>query len=375
MTTPGKSLLASFDSTQNAIKGEWELLGGQLRVDDPKMALAELPESLPRSYSLVVAFTRTAGDDSVGVVVPVGSRQCIVNLSAFGGEAHGIATVDGAIARNNTTTIRPGTLETGRRYQLDIDVSDSGGTASIRTRLNDKPFLEWSGNPEALDLLPFWKLPKTNTVGLFANSSVVFHSVTVRPSQNAESSSAKRTVVFEGRRWNIENARSAAVEKFAGRDALHIVGGETNFVPLVDETFTEGTIEVDVASSTFSGVGFHADKNLSVADLVYVRPFNSGTAKHENTIQYAMMGRPRFGWRSLREQFPGKFESGADVAVDEWFHLKVIIDKRTASVFINDGSEPVLTVNQLLGDQQTGLVGVWGWDTYISNFRVSATTK
>lgn len=388
-STQSRSLLTGFDAKQHSVKGEWEIIAGQVRMTDGKMAVAELPGSIDDNYRLIAEFTRTSGTNSIGFILPVGSRQCIVNLAVFDGEAHGIATVDGGLARDNVTTIRPGTLVNGQRYKLIVDVTVNGDSAEIRSQLNGDEFLKWSGSPASLALLKFWKLPRTNSVGLFANCSVIFHSLTVGPvvgdissldpnpkpmmsgpaaTQRPTSAADASTIEFEDYKWVTANADRVTVENYRGRSALHVVGQEAAFVPIVDANFGNGVIEVDIAGSTFSGIGFRGDDAGAVVEKVYFRPQNSGTARHANTVQYAMLGRPQFGWRALRENFPGKYEAGADMSVNEWFHLRVDIQDSRASVYVNDAKQPVLVVDELLGDQSDGTIGVWGWDSYFSNF-------
>lgn len=371
-----KSLLDDFDAATHVVKGDWELLGGQLRAIDPTMALAVLPGEIAGPYSLRVEFTRTSGDDAVGVIVPVGSRQCILNLAVFKGEAHGIAAIDGALARDNISTIRPGKLENGRRYRLDIDVAMQGENWSIDSKLDGQPFLKWTGADRSLDLLSFWKLPRTDAVGLFANADVVFHAVSLQGTPamkpaTTPSEPASELIQFEGKRWRTTNAKQVNVETYRGKTALHVVGGESSFIPIVADDFDNGTIDVDIASATFSGIGFRANKPANVAELVYLRPFNSSTAKHENTVQYAIMGSPQFGWQALRRNSPGKYESGANVTVNRWFHLKVVVDNRRLTAFIDNEPQPVLTIDRTLGDTANGAVGVWGWDSYFANFETT----
>jgi hypothetical protein len=394
-TQRNRSLFTGFDDEIHSVKGDWEIIADQVRITDGKMALAELPGTVSGSYRLITEFTRTSGTNSIGFIVPVGSRQCIINLAVFDGEAHGIATVDGRFARDNVTTIRPGTLENGQRYKLIVDATVDGDSAAIRSQLNGQPFLKWNGSPSSLALLDFWKLPRANSIGLFANCSVIFHSLTVGPiageisslnpnpkpmmsgpkSGTTPASSVTETVPFAGQQWRTGNAEQVTVENYLGRPALHVVGKEAAFIPIADARFGDGVIEVDIASSTFSGIGFRGNPAGTVVEKVYFRPQNSGTAKHANTVQYSMLGRPKFGWRALRESFPGKYESGADIDVNEWFHVRVEIQGQQASVYVNGSSKPVFVVDQLLGDRADGTIGVWGWNSYFSDFSLTPASK
>ena len=44
------------------------------------------------------------------------------------------------------------------------------------------------------------------------------------------------------------------------------------------------------------------------------------------------------------------------------------------TAFVNDDPKPVLEVEPLLGAEKQGKIGVWGWDSYFSNFQFSPDT-
>ena len=160
--------------------------------------------------------------------------------------------------------------------------------------------------------------------------------------------------------------------KFKGREAIHIQN--TPALPdgpvalIKDIEFEDGILEVDIASERFAGIAFRAQDGDHY-EKVYFRPFNSGTEKHLNSVQYAVFGNRSLGWRPLRANFPGKFESGADIPVMEWFHAKLVIKGDTVSVYVQEDSEPVLVINQTLSGFKKGGIGIWGWNAYFSNFK------
>lgn len=374
-----KNLISELDMGTASVSGDWTRTDGELHVKGSQARLM-LSREIQGSYALTIEFTRTAGNESLGVILPVGNSQCLLNMSVFAGEAHGIGIIDGRLARKNSTTIKPGTLKNDHAYRLQIEVDATPGKAAISSSLDGRPFLQWSGHPKSLTILDSWKLPEITRAGFSTNGEFTIHSVTLsqlNPAMRmttpvaavATSISSSRTISFEGKQWSTENAQTATVETFRGRKALHIKGGEETFVALNDVVFGTGTVDVDIASSTFSGIGIRGTPNGKVVEKLYFRPFNSGTSKHENTVQYSMLGRPRFSWRALREKSPGTYESGAIIKPNEWFHVRLEIKSKRLAAFVNDGGEPVLVVDPLLGDSVSGTIGVWGWDSYFSNFR------
>lgn len=375
-------LIASFQG-ENVVAGNWQRADRELSVDAQRGARVMLCDATPESYSLTIEFTRMAGTNSVGVVLPVGGSQCAFILSAFAGEAHGIGVIDGNLARANQTTIKPGELENDHPYRLLIEVECKEESATVTSTLDGRPFLQWRGNPKSLSMLDFWKIPKASALGLVTYAETKFHRIQLSPldptmrmtkftaTNNVAPEPAKsESIEFGEQRWSAPNCESVAVENYLGKECLHIVGKERNFVFLPNTgDFQDGTIEVDIASKTFSGIGFRGNREGSLTEKVYFRPFNSGTEKHSNSVQYSMLGREEFGWRALRESKPGKYETGAELPMDQWFHVKVVVKGNRMEAYVDDAPKPVLVVQPLLSDRTSGVIGVWGWDSRFANFK------
>ncbi|WP_298866152.1 hypothetical protein [uncultured Gimesia sp.] len=207
--TGNRNLIPALDLKTATVSGTWTKTEGELNTTE-KNARLMLPGILSGSYALTVEFTRNSKQDSIGVILPVGMRQCLFNLSAFKGEAHGIGLIDGKLARDNLTTVKPGTLKNNHPYRLLIEVDLKNNVASISSQLDGRPFLKWSGNPKSLSMFPAWKLPKTDQAGLYTNCDVTFHSITINrldpkmrmikpvasPSKNKLSAPSKGPVLY-----------------------------------------------------------------------------------------------------------------------------------------------------------------------------------
>ena len=176
--TNNRNILPSLDVKAASVSGTWTKKENDL-IATGKGSRLMLPGKLAGSYSITVEFTRTAGDNSIGVILPVGPGQCLFNLSAFNGEAHGIGLIDGKLARDNETTIKPGTLKNNHPYRLLIEVDVKKNTASISSQLDGRPSLKWRGSPKSLSMFEGWKIPKTDQAGIYTNSDVTFHSITI----------------------------------------------------------------------------------------------------------------------------------------------------------------------------------------------------
>jgi hypothetical protein len=143
--------------------------------------------------------------------------------------------------------------------------------------------------------------------------------------------------------------------------------------------FTNGTIEFDVKGrdvqgASFVGVAFHG-VDATTFDGIYFRPFNFKTtdqARVLRAVQY--ISHPAHPWQKLRADTPGKYEKPVNPVPDPngWFHARVVVASPKVSVFVNDGKEPCLVVDQL-SDRKKGLVGIWvgnGSGGDFANFKI-----
>ena len=179
----------------------------------------------------------------------------------------------------------------------------------------------------------------------------------------------EKRVIFEGKEWIADYAIGAEVVDYKGKKALHLAGREQCYVYLPIDDFQDGVIEVDISGDIFSGMGFRGRDKGKRVEKMYFRPQNSGTDRHENTVQYSVIGREGGHWCDLRTQFPGKYETGVDIKQGEWFHAKFVIKGESLKVYLNGSDKPILTVDPMLDGVSKGSVGVWGWDSYFANFK------
>ena len=152
--------------------------------------------------------------------------------------------------------------------------------------------------------------------------------------------------------------------------------------------FTNGTIEVDVAAElngkgapdarAFAGIAFHIPPDFSLYEAVYLRMTNGRLAQPipnepriSRAIQYT--AHPDFHWPVSREKFPGRYETGANIAPAMWIRFRLEISGSELKAFINDEKDPALTVSDLKFGNSTGKIGLWvddGTAAYFSNIRI-----
>lgn len=129
--------------------------------------------------------------------------------------------------------------------------------------------------------------------------------------------------------------------------------------------FTNGVIELDikgrdVLQKSFVGVAFHGQDHKTF-DAIYFRPFNfqtSDSVRHIHAVQY--ISHPDFPWERLRKEQNAKYEKAITPAPDpnEWFHAKIVVEYPHVKVYVNNNSEPSLTVDKL-NERKTGKIGLW----------------
>lgn len=119
--------------------------------------------------------------------------------------------------------------------------------------------------------------------------------------------------------------------------------------------FTLGAIELDIKGKdlfqgSFIGIAFHG-QNDSTYESVYFRPFNfrsKDPVRKGHAVQY--IANPQYDWPRLRDEYPGKYEHSVSPAPDpnQWFHVKINIENKKISVFVNGNTSPVLVVEPLV---------------------------
>jgi hypothetical protein len=172
------------------------------------------------------------------------------------------------------------------------------------------------------------------------------------------------------------------VEDAKGKPALEVQSKKDDTVILLDRIeFTDGVIEFDAlgqsgpAGSNFLGFAFRV-VDAKTHDAVYFRPFNfraEDTERKAHAVQY--VSHPKYRWQVLRKDKPGQYEKPIVPAPDgdAWFHVRIVVQKPKVSVYVNDGKEPSLVVEEL-SDRKAGGVGLWvgpGQGGYLANVKIT----
>lgn len=169
------------------------------------------------------------------------------------------------------------------------------------------------------------------------------------------------------------------------KDPSVIKVDEPTFVKIKGVHFTNGTIEVKVLSRLladapdsargFIGIAFRINDNNTEFESIYIRPAN-GRAENQlrrnRSIQY--FSYPDYKFDRTRRETPGLYESYADMGLDEWITLKIVVKANNARLFINGNKYPSLIVNDLKhGSDASGSIGLWvdvGTEGYFADLRI-----
>lgn len=161
---------------------------------------------------------------------------------------------------------------------------------------------------------------------------------------------------------------------------------EPTYAKIMGIEFQDGTIEVKVLSRLlpdapdyargFIGVAFRINEDNSKFESLYIRPTNGRTDDELRKIHATQyFSYPNHKFFRTREETPGKYESIADIGLDEWIDLKIEVKGNTANLYINNTTEPVLSVNDLKhGPDMKGSVALWveiGTEGFFRDLKIS----
>jgi hypothetical protein len=186
------------------------------------------------------------------------------------------------------------------------------------------------------------------------------------------------------RTFKLDNITTEAVktqvshDKIKGKNIIKVVKDtlikefdEPTFARIKNINFKDGVIEVKVKSRLlanapefargFIGIAFRVNEDNSKFECIYLRPTNGRSEnqlRRNRSIQY--FSYPDFKFERLRKEAPSQYETYADMGLDEWIKMKIVVIGKEAKLFLNDGKQPSLIVSDLKhGDITSGAIGLW----------------
>jgi hypothetical protein len=191
----------------------------------------------------------------------------------------------------------------------------------------------------------------------------------------------------------VSNQVYMSIEKLDGKQAVKVIKDSTlqavdeaTFVRIKDMDFKDGIIEVNILSRLhkkarpsdrgFIGIAFRINEDNSKFECMYIRPTNGRAddqVRRNHSIQYFAF--PDFKFDRLRKESPEKYESYADMGLNEWIKVKIEVKGKQAKLFLNDNKQPSLVVNDLkLGENISGALGLFvdvGTEGYFRDLKVT----
>lgn len=191
----------------------------------------------------------------------------------------------------------------------------------------------------------------------------------------------------------VPNLVSMSIERVMGREAVRVVkdstvkkNDEPTFVRINGVNFTNGTIEVKVLSRLlknapesargFIGVAFRIDDTNSKFECIYIRPTNGRAddqIRRNHSIQYYSY--PDYKFDRFRKEAPEKYESYADMGLNEWIAMKIIVNGQEAKLYLNGAKQPSLLVKDMKhGATLSGGIGLWvefGTEGYFTDLKIT----
>lgn len=209
------------------------------------------------------------------------------------------------------------------------------------------------------------------------------------------------SVLAQSVKLNKENLEPSQVHlslvKMQGKDVVKVEFDTTTkgvdqptFVKLKNLNLKNGSIEVKVLSrlmknapSTsrgFIGLAFRINENHSKFEGIYIRPTNGRVEdqiRRNHSIQYFSF--PDYDFDRFRKEAPEKYESYADMGLNEWITMRIEVEGTKAKLFLNNNKQPSLIVNDLKhGEGSEGSIGLWvgNWtEGYFKDLKVTKSSS
>lgn len=161
---------------------------------------------------------------------------------------------------------------------------------------------------------------------------------------------------------------------------------ENTYAKLTGFNFHNGTIEVDMLSKLlpdapdfargFIGIAYRINEDDSAFESFYIRPTNGRTCtdpvRKAHGCQY--FSYPHYTFAYFREHGITQYEAPTNTDLNEWIHLKAVIQDEKATFYINDMSKPILTVNPMIHGNTSGSIGFFvdiGTEAYFKNLSIT----
>ncbi len=155
------------------------------------------------------------------------------------------------------------------------------------------------------------------------------------------------------------------------KDSTIVAADEPTFARLKNVSFKNGRVELYVKSHLlptapqsargFIGLAFRINDDNTKFECIYLRPTNGRAEdqlRRNHSIQY--FSYPDYKFTRLRRDFPETYESYADMELNKWIKMTIILKDNKAVLYLNKNTQPSLIVNDLKhGANSVGSIGLF----------------
>jgi len=365
-------LLESVDFGRDRVEGKWKRMRDKLLVTPSGCARMMLPVKVEGEYDLEVAFSRTAGNGPVAIILPVGPRLCQFVLDDYSGHKSGIDLIGGENRSENSTGKSTDKLASKKVYTMLLSVRSQGETAGVEVSLEGEQILRWAGKRSLLSVPLKWMLPEFNRPALAAlENTTVFESARLRVVSGQASPVPRdgKSVKPPARRFM---SLPTVVNLFGlDRSKWKVEGDHLKGDP--------GSFDVAVAQETHSLAGI-SNRGLTMASRP-VATFEFGfkiKAKHYQTIRvyidgcryyYARGGYENTCTRIMVDKQNIRHDRKISSA-DQWCSLTAAMEGDTLKFYYNEQLEYECKVPEGTGGKHVihvGFASHWG-PIYVKDF-------
>ena len=180
MTTGWRDVLRLVDTAKHVNNGRWYRTDKSIRIASDGFSRITIPVVPKGDYEMKVQFVRTAGNNDVNLMLPVGRTSVVVMLSGNNGQASGLSTVNGSMCVGNEAKVS-GQLENNKPHTLVAQVRLREDKVQITATLNGKKLAQWEG-PQRSVSPGNWGMrhPQAPGLGADTGSHVTFQAAQIR---------------------------------------------------------------------------------------------------------------------------------------------------------------------------------------------------
>jgi hypothetical protein len=205
------------------------------------------------------------------------------------------------------------------------------------------------------------------------------------------------TLIAQSVKWDQKTLEPVGVlmsiEKLDGKSVVKVSKDPSSqtanapaYVRIKGVDFKNGTVEVKLLSRLskyagegargFIGVAFRIAEDNKKFECIYIRPTNGRAedqVRRNHSVQYTSY--PDFPFDRLRKEAPEKYESYADMGLNEWITLRIEVNGQQAKLYVNDSKQPVLLVNDLKLGESSGGIGLFvdnGTEGFFADLKVKS---